>query len=103
MISDSILPHLVRKYEELAETCYRVSVAFHDERGRFRPGHRSRVHPALMKKVDLDRALLRVYERFFGSHWEEETHSTSASNSRPQGRRVENENREPSPACTPKE
>ncbi len=83
--------------------CYRVSVAFHDERGRFRPGHRRRTHPALLKKVDLDTALVAVYERFFGPHSAEEMHSTSISNSRPHGRVTENENGEPSPACRPKE
>lgn len=61
-----VLPLLVRKYVELADISYRVSVATHDKHGRFQKGHRGRrVHPALLKKVDLDRALERVYRRFF--------------------------------------
>jgi len=66
-IVEGVLSLLVSRYEALADTCYRVSVSRHDERGRFRRGHRARrPHPALVKKVDLDRALERLYEKFFG-------------------------------------
>ena len=79
-----IMPRLVRRYLELSEACYRVSVSHHDERGRFKKGHRRRSpHPALLKKTDLDRSLAHVYQRFFGVV--EEANSTSTSNSRPQG------------------
>ena len=80
---DGILCRLVHKYVELSEVCYRVSVAAHDERGRFRKGPRRREHPALLKKIDLDRALSRIYERFFDSSYE--VSSISTSNSRRQG------------------
>jgi len=86
--SKEILPRLVARYLELADRCYRVSVTFHDSNGRFRkgrPGPRS--HTALMKKADLDVALVRIYERFFSDSRVEspESTSTSTSNSRPQG------------------
>jgi hypothetical protein len=78
-----VLARLVSKYVELCDVCYRVSVAAHDERGRFRKGHRARrTHPALLKKVDLDEALARVYRRFFSTNGT----STSTSNSRRQGK-----------------
>ena len=80
-----IMPRLVRRYLELSEACYRVSVSQHDERGRFRKGHVGRrPHPALVQKVDLDQTLEQVYERFFG--YPGATTSTSTSNSRRQGR-----------------
>ena len=103
MIGDSILPQLVRKYEELAEMCYRVSVAYHDERGRLRRGHRRRTHPALLKKVDLDAALSHVYRRFFGGYDEDEDTSVSISNNRFQGSVIENRMGELSPTANPKE
>ena len=79
-----IMPRLVRRYLELSDTCYRVSVSRHGERGRFRKGHRGRTpHPAFLKKMDLDRSLAHVYHRFFGAV--EERNSTSTSNSRRQG------------------
>ena len=57
--SDGILSRLVRNYVELSDVCYRVSVVAHDRRGRFERGHRvRRPHPALLKKVDLDEALI---------------------------------------------
>ncbi len=82
-----IMPRLVRRYLELSEVCYRVSVSRHDERGRFKKGHRGRApHPALLKKVDLDRFLAHVYQRFFGA--DEEPNSISTSNSRCQGSEI---------------
>ena len=79
-----IMPRLVRRYLELSEACYRVSVSHHDEKGRFKRGHRQRSpHPTLLKKTDLDRSLAQVYQRFFGAV--EEANSTSTSNSRSQG------------------
>ncbi len=89
MIGDGILPQLVRKYSELAELCYRVSVAYHDERGRLRRGHRRRTHPALLKKVDLDTALAQIYRRFFGDQEASEGRSASISNSRFHGSATE--------------
>ena len=103
MTSDRILPRLVRRYQELAEMCYRVTVAYHDERGRLRRGHRRRTHPALLKKVDLDTALSQVYRRFFGGHEEGADTSTSISNNRFQGRLTENGVPDPSPTAIPKE
>lgn len=83
---EHVLSRLVERYLELCEVCYRVAVSRHDERGRFRRGHPGRrVHPALLKKVDLDRALAHVYRRFFLAHEEDAASSTSTSNSRPQG------------------
>jgi hypothetical protein len=88
MGSEELLPRLVRKYLELSDVCYRVAVAVHDERGRFRRGHRGRrPHPALLKKVDLDHELARIYRRFFGPP--EEPSSISTSKSRRQGRETE--------------
>jgi len=82
---NAILPRLVRKYVELAEVCYRVPVTHHDRLGRFPKGHRGpRPHPALIKKADLDAALVQVYRRFFGTQ-ADGTNSTSTSNSRCQG------------------
>ncbi len=82
-----IMPRLVRRYLELSEACYRVSVSRHDERGRFKKGHAGRrVPPVLLKKVDLDHTLERVYERFFGQP--EEPGPSSISNSRCQGREI---------------
>jgi hypothetical protein len=86
MTDESILTLLARRYLELEEACYRVSVVFHDQYGRFQKGHRvRRPHPALVKKVDLDAALSRVYERFFGLVTHADEMSTSTSNSLCQG------------------
>jgi hypothetical protein len=52
------------RYRELEETCYRASVAQRAERGRFRG--RYTVPAPLLKKLDLDEALERLHERFFG-------------------------------------
>lgn len=85
MIEDEVLVRLVHKYAELAEKCYRVSVSRHDERGRFRKGHRRPMpDSALLKKVDLDAALAQVYRRFFGTQ-EGAEKATSTSNRRFQG------------------
>jgi hypothetical protein len=79
-----ILPRLVRKYVELSEVCYRVTVAARDERGRFRRRHPGRrPHPALLKKIDVDHALAAVYRRFFESR--DAAISTPTSKSRCQG------------------
>jgi hypothetical protein len=84
-----IMPRLVRRYLELSDACYRVSVSHHDAKGRFKKGHRRRSpHPALLKKTDLDRSLERIYERFFGAV--EESNDTSTSNRRSQGSETEN-------------
>ena len=81
-----IMPRLVRRYLELSEACYRVSVSRHDERGHFRKGHAGRrTHPALLKKVDLGQTLEQVYERFFGQPDEPSSISISISNNRCQG------------------
>jgi len=84
---EGVLGLLVVRYRELADMCYRVSITRHGEQGRFQRGHRARqTHPALLKKVDLDRTLTRIYRRFFGSaRLEATSSSTSTSNSRPQG------------------
>ncbi len=82
-----IMPRLVRRYLELSEACYRVSVSRHDERGHFRKGHAGRkTHPALLKKVDLDQTLEQVYERFFGQP--DEPSPISISNNRCQGSEI---------------
>jgi len=75
-----VLPRLVRRYIELSELCYRVAVVAHDRRGRFQKGHRAgHPHPALLKKVDLDRALARVYQRFFEPSYRVESAPTTKS------------------------
>lgn len=80
MAAEGVLLRLVRRYMELAEVCYRVSVSAHGERGRFRKGHRARhSHPALLKKVDLDEALVGVYRRFFDPRYRLTSTSTSKS------------------------
>ena len=85
MESEGILARLVRHYVELSDVCYRVSVVAHDRRGRFERGHRvRRPHPALLKKVDLDEALIEVYRRFFDGSYR--VSATSTSNRRRQGR-----------------
>jgi hypothetical protein len=83
--SEGILARLVRNYVELSDVCYRVSVVAHDRRGRFERGHRvRRPHPALLKKVDLDEALIEVYRRFFDGSYR--VSASSTSNRRCQGR-----------------
>jgi hypothetical protein len=82
-MNDDVLSRLVHKYLELTDLCYRVSVTVHDPYGRFRRGHQvRRPHPALLKKIDLDQALARLYCRFFE---DPAGISTSTSNSRPHG------------------
>jgi len=60
----SIWKTLSEKYLELEETCYRAAVSTRAGRGRFRG--RYTVPAPLLKKIDLDRALLNLYLRFFG-------------------------------------
>jgi hypothetical protein len=85
VVGDQILLRLVHKYAELAEMCYRVSVSFHDGRGRLARGNpRRSPHPALLKKVDLDAALAEIYARFFGAA-EEPAKATATSKSLFQG------------------
>jgi len=87
MESASILSCLIRKYLELSDLCYRVSVLAHDGRGRFQKGHRvRRPHPALLKKIDLDEALVDIYRRFFDSSYR--VTATSTSKSRFQGKQM---------------
>ena len=89
MISGSeILPRLVTRYVELADRCYRVAVTAHDPTGRFQKGHAGpRAHPEMLKKADLDAALVRIYDRFFSQRPAEASSSalTSTSNSRCHG------------------
>jgi len=82
-----VIALLVNQYRALADTCYRVAVTQHDERGRFRRRHRARSpHPVLLKKIDLDRDLSRLYYKFFGpSAISVEPKPISTSNSRPHG------------------
>jgi len=86
-VRGNIIVLLVSRYRALADVCYRVAVSQHDERGRFRRGHRTRrPHPVLLKKIDLDRDLARVYCKFFGAaSASAEPSPTSISNNRPQG------------------
>ena len=90
MITGSeILPRLVTRYIELADRCYRVSVTNHDPNGRFQKGNAGpRAHPEMLKKADLDAALMRIYDRFFSGRAAEAPSSTfsSTSNSRCHGR-----------------
>lgn len=84
----TLLPRLIERYTELAEACYRVATSRHDERGRFRKGHAGRrPHPVLLKKIDLDRELFRLYRKFFSvqPEWLGAA-STSTSNRRRQGK-----------------
>ncbi len=95
--AESILSRLTRKYLELSDVCYRVSVLAHDGRGRFRKGHRARrPHPALLKKIDLDEALIDIYRRFFDSAYR--VSSSSTSKSRCHGRETLTSPRGPSSA-----
>ena len=78
MVVEGVLLRLVRRYLDLSDVCYRVSVSAHGDRGRFRKGHRARrSHPALLKKVDLDQALVSVYRRFFDPCYRLTSTSTS--------------------------
>jgi len=93
-----VLRRLVVQYEELADVCYRVPVTRHDDRGRFRKGHRARSpHPALVKKADLDRELERIYCRFFGAS-SGEGEPISISKSRPHGSVIRAEGEPPQAA-----
>jgi hypothetical protein len=88
VVGDQILLRLVHKYAELAEMCYRVSVSFHDGRGRLARGNpRRSPHPALLKKVDLDAALAEIYARFFGAA-EQPMNATATSKSLFQGNEI---------------
>jgi hypothetical protein len=82
-----VIALLVSQYRALADRCYRVAVSQHDERGRFRQRHRARSpHPVLLKKIDLDRDLARLYYKFFGpAAISVEPKPISTSNSRLQG------------------
>ena len=83
---ETTMARLVRKYLELSAVCYRAATASRNEHGRFRRGRRaSQPHPAILKKIDLDEALDRVYQRFFGRQGTCEVSSISASNSRRHG------------------
>ena len=83
---DEIMPRLLRKYVELSATCYRAATAARKPDGRFRRGHRKiGPPPAVLKKIDLDEALERVYQRFFGPYAVESGNATPTSNSRRQG------------------
>ena len=66
-MGQSVLGRFIRKYRELEELCYRVTVGLRDARGRFRRRRPTpEVSAALLKKIDLDRALVRLCDRFFG-------------------------------------
>jgi len=85
---EGVLPRLVTRYLELADRCYRVSVTVHDPTGRFQKGRAGpRSHPEMLKKADLDAALLRIYDRFFAEQSSAASSSvfTSTSNSRCHG------------------
>lgn len=86
-VLSGVIALLVNQYRSLADTCYRVAVTQHDERGRFRKRHRARSpHPVLLKKIDLDQDLSRLYYKFFGpAAISVEPRPTSTSNSRPHG------------------
>ncbi len=64
-----VFDRLLVRYRELEDVCYRMRVAGRDGRGRFGRSHRGRAprDTLLLKKVDLDEALLQVYRRFFGA------------------------------------
>jgi hypothetical protein len=67
-VSKSVLDRLVARYRELEACCYRANVCVHGPEGRDRRDPRQRqVSAALMKKMDLDRVLVLLYRRFFGS------------------------------------
>lgn len=93
-----VIALLVSQYRYLADTCYRVSVTQHDDRGRFRRRHQARTpHPVLLKKIDLDRDLARVYRKFFGPPAASvEPRPTSISNNRPQGSEKRTDSASPS-------
>ena len=82
----TIMARLVRRYAELSALCYRAATSPRDEYGRFQRGRvYRRPHSVVLKKIDLDVALERVYQRFFGVQEESEVSSISTSNSRRHG------------------
>ncbi len=83
---NTIMTRLTRRYAELSALCYRATTSPRDEYGRFQRGHASRrTHAVVVKKIDLDVALERVYQRFFGHQGVSEASSISTSNSRRHG------------------
>ena len=66
-LSNTVFDRLVARYRELEARCYRANVCVHGPEGRDRRDPRQRqVSTALLKKMDLDRALALLYRRFFG-------------------------------------
>jgi hypothetical protein len=66
-VTNSLLRRLAARYRELEERCYRTSVATHRrDRPQQRDPMEAQVSAALLKKMDLDRALAALYDRFFG-------------------------------------
>jgi len=64
-----VFDRLLVRYRDLEDRCYRMQIAGRDGRGRFGRDHRGRAprQTLLLKKVDLDQALLEVYRKFFGA------------------------------------
>ncbi len=62
---EGILRLLCRKYAELEEACYRAATASRSSRGRLRG--RYALPDPLVRKLDLDEALERLVDRFFGA------------------------------------
>jgi hypothetical protein len=63
-MSQTLFQHFCTKYAELEETCYRAAVAGRSPHGRLRG--RYTVPAPLVKKMDIDRALAGIYQKFFG-------------------------------------
>lgn len=87
---NDVFARFVTRYHELSETCYRVAISKHDKLGRFQKGHAGKRPPqVLLKKIDLDRDLLRMYQKFFDPQPEGTGPvSTSISKSRRQGSEI---------------
>jgi len=67
-VTDGVLDRFTARYRELEARCYRTNVSVHRPEGRRRRDPvEQQVSSAMLKKMDLDRALARLYDRFFGS------------------------------------
>jgi hypothetical protein len=67
-LGSSVFERLIARYRELEARCYRANVCVYGPRGREPRDPRERqVSAALLKKMDLDRALALLYRRFFGA------------------------------------
>ena len=65
-MTQGVLDRLTARYRELEARCYRTNVSVHRQEGRpQRDPLEQQASRALLKKMDLDRALAWLYNRFF--------------------------------------